>query len=386
MITGNYFTALLCITFLVTGIYIGNYGGRNPNPPSCKQELLNLNNDQAETVEVRSVYSTSNNICEKVFVRYIPSPFEQYWVDNIQNYLNNTCEAIVKPDLIKKFKIWYDITDNIPQENGTCGRMRKAAENDMTGTFSFFEYMYICKDPKHSLHHQVTREAIEPLAGYVRESRPLCKKMFREGGMNMVTDLADRRFILFKSMLCNNRDVDTYPPSGPRLIILDMGSTTYLHSNSGPSQKYLVDLYRSQGFKKLHRLIAYEVKPYDPTKYFNIVPDDVLPHYQFFNTKCSGVPGDKHNPLTIIKAIAEPDDYVVLKLDVDQKDVELPIVQQIINDPSLHALIDEFMFEHHSTMPELKWAWGTAIEGSLTDTYRYFRSMRERGIRAHSWI
>jgi hypothetical protein len=40
-------------------------------------------------------------------------------------------------------------------------------------------------------------------------------------------------------------------------------------------------------------------------------------------------------------------DYVVVKLDIDNTPVETAFMDQIINDPELQALIDEMMFEHH---------------------------------------
>jgi hypothetical protein len=35
---------------------------------------------------------------------------------------------------------------------------------------------------------------------------------------------------------------------------------------------------------------------------------------------------------------------------------------------------------------EFQWAWKEQVRGSMADGYKFFRRMRELGIRAHSWI
>lgn len=379
--------------FFSLGYYFGNYSKtvstfQGNNRQILRSDEIFISNTTTTPKHVSEVTPSHDHFakCKKVFRNYLPSAFEQHWVDVINSTRKDICNHIMLPEQISKFRIWLNITDEVSNENKTCGTMRQSAEVDTTQTFSFMEYEYICEDNAHPIHGKFVKEAIEPLAGYVRESRPLCKRMFKQGSMKAVTDLADRNFILFKSYRCDTIESSIHPPSGPRLIIIDAGSTTYLHSNSGPSQSYLIEKYRSLGYTNLERFIAWEVKKYDPEYIFEIVPDNVLPHYQFFNRKCDGIVNSKHNPLTFIKKLATPQDMVVLKLDVDQKDVELPIVRQILDDPELQGLIDEFFFEHHSDIEELKWAWGTAVSGTIVDTYQYFSGMRQKGIRAHSWI
>lgn len=324
--------------------------------------------------------------CEKRFVRYVPSPFEEYWLSNAGGFEANVCSHIMEPDQLDKFKVWLHTTDAIArEERGTCGPIRKELEsNPNLEVFSYLEYQYECAHAAHPLHGTTIKETIEPLAGYLREPRPLCRRMYIEGGVSgAVKTLDNKDFIVYKSRRCSEENTPV-----PRLIIVDIGATQYDFSLSGPSQKYFYELYRDNGFTVLERLLGWEAKSYNAERMFDKVPAEVLPHYQFFNRKCSGVEGDKHNPMTFIKAIARPEDFVLVKLDVDQRDVEWPIVHQILNDTSLSSLIDEFMWEHHSTVPDLKWAWakGNAIQGSLADGYNVFRKMREIGIRAHSWI
>jgi len=52
--------------------------------------------------------------------------------------------------------------------------------------------------------------------------------------------------------------------------------------------------------------------------------------------------------LTFIKALTKPEDYVVFKLDIDSPAIEIALVQQIMDDPQLLTLIDEFFFERYT--------------------------------------
>ena len=57
--------------------------------------------------------------------------------------------------------------------------------------------------------------------------------------------------------------------------------------------------------------------------------------------------GDADNPLTFIKHLTKPEDFVVFKLDIDSLLVGFALVKQLMADPQLLELVDEFYFEHH---------------------------------------
>ena len=59
--------------------------------------------------------------------------------------------------------------------------------------------------------------------------------------------------------------------------------------------------------------------------------------------------------MTFIKELTTPEDYVVFKLDIDAPAIEIALVQQIMGDRELLALIDEFYFEHHVTGSPMQW-------------------------------
>jgi hypothetical protein len=97
--------------------------------------------------------------------------------------------------------------------------------------------------------------------------------------------------------------------------------------------------------------------------------------------------GTTHEP-GAIWTIAEPDDYVIFKLDVDAYRIERPILQAILHSPDVAARVDELYFEHHVTMPEMTGYWGAsaAADEDLRTSVELFTRLRQLGIRAHSWV
>jgi hypothetical protein len=49
----------------------------------------------------------------------------------------------------------------------------------------------------------------------------------------------------------------------------------------------------------------------------------------------------------MIKQIAVPEDSVSFKLDIDTPTVEIPLAMELLQDPQLLGLVDEFFFELH---------------------------------------
>ena len=96
------------------------------------------------------------------------------------------------------------------------------------------------------------------------------------------------------------------------------------------------------------------------------------------------------DPLTFIKHLTKPKDFVVF--DIDSPLVEIALVKQLMADPQLVELVDEFYFENHVSGSPMQWhGWGdlqnsSADLSSLPESYKLFTFLREHGIRAHSWV
>ncbi len=63
---------------------------------------------------------------------------------------------------------------------------------------------------------------------------------------------------------------------------------------------------------------------------------------------------DAHNPLSIIRSIYRPGDFISFKLDIDNSPLELELMRQIKRDPVLKGMIGEMMFEMHYDHPDVR--------------------------------
>jgi hypothetical protein len=66
-----------------------------------------------------------------------------------------------------------------------------------------------------------------------------------------------------------------------------------------------------------------------------------------FNIPATADPESEANPWNILRKVATPQDYVVVKLDIDNTPVEEQFIAQLQASSDLSSLIDEFYFEHH---------------------------------------
>lgn len=162
----------------------------------------------------------------------------------------------------------------------------------------------------------------------------------------------------------------------------DLGSSIY----HDLSQEKMLLHYEERGIH-FHRHLLWEANPMDPVHLFRVVPARFHSAYQFFNTPVNAEQDDR-NPLNILKKIATRDDFVVVKLDIDNSAIEQKFVSQILNDEMLASLVDEFFWEPHFHFhPFLKCCWRDTADTNLSahDVHLMFSKMRHFGIRAHGW-
>jgi hypothetical protein len=86
---------------------------------------------------------------------------------------------------------------------------------------------------------------------------------------------------------------------------------------------------------------------------------------------------DMRNPLNVLKHLCTPEDYVVMKLDIDDVELERALLSQILNDTSLMGLVDELYYEWNP----VESTWNT-----IQAAYAIFHALRSAGVRAHGWI
>ena len=216
---------------------------------------------------------------------------------------------------------------------------------------------------------------IEPLSHGLRHPKSLC---------NATASIDDRGYLV---LAFGNDALDGGSSCSGRScqnIYVDLGAS--LWGAGGPNQRWFSEAYKAHGID-FDRYVLWEAVKHDPVDVYKDVPAEMLHKYQYFNVPAA--PGDgPGSALGILKQIVQPGDFVVFKLDIDNSDVELPIVSAFKESSEMLALVDEFFFEFHVTFPPMMRFWGpsAAKDKKLVDAYDLFRHIRSKGVRAHSWV
>lgn len=168
-------------------------------------------------------------------------------------------------------------------------------------------------------------------------------------------------------------------------FLLDAGTSTFQSSLTWLTCAY------SQRRIYVDSIHAWEMTLLEPASFWKEVPPSLNYLYHFYNVPISANSTDKESPLRIIKALANTDDFVAFKLDIDTPSIEIPIALEIASNPKIAKLIDEFFFELHFQCELIKGCWGNVpdyVAGLRLDRYNamnLFRKYRYLGIRSHVW-
>ena len=136
---------------------------------------------------------------------------------------------------------------------------------------------------------------------------------------------------------------------------------------------------------RFDHIYAFEIRNKVPSAVFERLPSKWMPAYHWINIGVSADRDSPYNPLSTILKTFDKDVFIVVKLDVDTPSVEIPLAYQILEDPEVYERIDQFYFEHHVHLLELARAWGSSMNGTIGDSLRLFRGLREKGVPAHFW-
>eukprot|EP00877_Chromochloris_zofingiensis_P006437 jgi/Chrzof1/2046/UNPLg00703.t1 len=175
-------------------------------------------------------------------------------------------------------------------------------------------------------------------------------------------------------------------PEHSTKFYFDLGASTYKSGAGGTSQQWFIQEYSKRGID-FDRILLWEADRKDPALVFAEVPKQIMAAYQFFNVPVTADANDEANPLSIMRRIARPSDFVVLKIDIDNWVIERALVQYILENDEMAALIDEMAYEHHVNFKPMLSYWGTTADMSQTlkDSYEIFKRLRHKGIRVHGW-
>jgi hypothetical protein len=181
------------------------------------------------------------------------------------------------------------------------------------------------------------------------------------------------------------------PPSirNNRAIYFDAGTTSTASGAGGPSFLYFDDVWRRHGVE-FTNIYAFE-RDTTELDFFDKVSPLIAIRTKYQQAEIASSPNEhsKERPFIpmFIKEHSEPGDYVLLKLDVDLTVAEdesiLYLLDQVTN------YVDELAWEHHIRGNYLLQEWGPPEQRadiSIRESMEFFLLMRQRGIRAHSWI
>ncbi|CAE7509959.1 unnamed protein product [Symbiodinium natans] len=211
------------------------------------------------------------------------------------------------------------------------------------------------------------RHWIEPLSGVARNPHSVCPNT---GGV----DKFDIQYLVLETY-CG------HPGPKPRVKLFDMGCTTNWNWKLPKYDFYNVDYRRGVGlgpsiplFFNMYRdrcmefddIFGWEAKGMNPNEWWSPLPDNIRERTRFYNipvneTSCQmstkGLFAERGSFLHMLPYAAKPEDFVVVKLDIDGGP-ELAIMEALIRFPELSSLVDEIFFEYHFWFDGGNFGWG----------------------------
>jgi hypothetical protein len=137
-----------------------------------------------------------------------------------------------------------------------------------------------------------------------------------------------------------------------RTIFVDMGASLTFHRATRSPAMELLLLYQKFGIQFDH-IYAYEIKQADPNTVFNILPEEFHAAFHWINVGVETDVKSIQNPWKMLLDNYNPDDLIVVKLDIDTPALEKELAHQLLHDERLQQLVDHFYFEHHVNQKEL---------------------------------
>jgi hypothetical protein len=345
--------------------------------------------------------------CAWVFTEYQPSEWEREWSTGEESgeRRDRECEILATPtEADRSVRLIRSIRDLVE---------KRIIPADSIGLFSRMAYSQVCGISERKTGRKRV-QLIEPLVGIIRDPLSICPKppsvpddVYRTYGLFENDEQSKRHLLIGPAAPWTDRPSD---PRSWRLggfepwtketpdaqktrvrqnMLIDMGASTYgawQGREYAVGARWFVDRYQKSQMS-FDWIVSYEYQKMDPGEIYASVPPDVLPHYIYYNQGVEKAPEGKWNPWRILRGMGVTrSDYVVAKLDIDTPDIENDLANQVLTDPRITVLVDEFFYEHHVNTKAMNRAWETQNSPILLrDTYRTFAALRAKGIRMHSW-
>lgn len=113
------------------------------------------------------------------------------------------------------------------------------------------------------------------------------------------------------------------------------------------------------------------------------VPEVMRKKLTFFNEPVNLTDA---SALGVLEATSRPEDFVVLKVDIDSPNIELSLVHAIANRPELSRLVDELFFEYHLVVDDARTRPKGFANSTVAEALDLMQRLRRLGVRAHFWV
>jgi len=352
--------------------------------------------------------------CHPVFVRYVPSSLETDWAAHLATFPISTvrersfCGDVISARFREPMQAWVRAASvqNAAHPANLEELEEAVAALRLNEVFSRFEYRDSCSG-------EVSEARVAPLAGLLRDARGPCTW----GCCGTPEAPTGDATYLANPFEPNTEDIQTkdtvvVDPAHvsavarglaearaagrtPRAILLDAGASNFRQEGpkSGkvlgewPGTRWLVERYRDLGIN-FTDIFAWELEPKPGYVFFEGMSPELVAATHFYNFGVSAEPGHPANPLTVLKAVARPGDFVVFKLDIDTGSIEAPIVDALLEDDHARSLITDFYYELHYRGKDMHLFWRysfTPDSPDLVGATATFRALREKGLKAQMW-
>jgi len=311
--------------------------------------------------------------CEIKILDYVSSSWERSWMQSISLWKSDDREWTTGCKQMQKDKEYLQFfekfSSDAPRLLSETGIAKDKHHERLQQVFSFHRVYDSCLGKESFLY-------IEPLVSFLRHPGAVC----------FGNSVRDKSYLMLPSST-------SIINKGSKKYFFDVGASTYVAGRGGDSQKWFVDNYRLQGIEFDH-IFGWEANPTKPSKQWNSVPPDIKRKSSWYNIPASSEKGHPDNPWSFVREIAEKKDFVVVKIDIDTPEVEIKLVMQLLEDEVLLSLVDEFYFEHHVHGNPMQFrGWGNLRRKNeniphpgIEHSYNIFQILREKGVRAHSWV
>ena len=254
-----------------------------------------------------------------------------------------------------------------------------------------------CGMERGGLCRMCTPSFMEPLVSFLRSPRALSSPEY-----SGQPDIMTKDWLLLPSA----QELQMVKDRGGRIMYIDLGAGQFSGGSGDPGGDGNGSLawFSARLTQPIDEILAWEARIINPTQLWRGVPKHLVPRMRYFNVPVEWHPEAKFNPWRVLHELGiRTHDYVVVKLDVDNRFTELELIYQLIQMTERgNGLVDELFWEHHvagSAMccPKL---WGSKkqqgwskmrfnisnMDETLKGSYALFSRMRQLGIRAHSWV